>query len=93
MLSDHDKRIVARFSLIPGVNDGEGNIGDLGAFVASLKSVREVHILPYHRAGVEKVRRLRAGTKPFVTDSPSAEAVRSTEDQLRDFGLRIQIGG
>jgi pyruvate formate lyase activating enzyme len=86
-------KIVVRFPLIPGVNDGEEDIRELGAFVSSLRNVKELSILPYHIGGVEKSKRLR---KPqdssFVTHSPSAGLLSEVERELRTFGLRIRLG-
>jgi pyruvate formate lyase activating enzyme len=93
MLSERGRRAVVRFSLIPGINDDAGNIRDLGSFTSSLGTVESLHILPYHRAGVEKARRLATQGKPFVSEPPSLESLRSVEDQLRGFGLEVTIGG
>ena len=91
----HDRHeIIVRFTLVPGVNDDEKDILELGAFVSSLKNVKELSILPYHKGGVEKSKRLK---KPedsfFVTHSPSAETLSEIEKKLKDFRLKIQIGG
>ena len=93
-LSHNGQKIIVRFPLIPGVNDDEEDILELGAFVSSLGNVRELSILPYHKAGVEKVKRLK---KPkdslFTSHPPSAETLSEIEEDLRNFGLKIQIGG
>ena len=93
-LSQNERDVIVRYPLIPSLNDDEKDIQELGAFVASLRSVKELHVLPYHRAGVEKSQRLRqseGGT--YVTHSPSIESLAGIEGTLRGFGLKIQIGG
>ena len=93
-LSDNGQKIIVRFPLVPGVNDDEKDVLELGGFVSSLKDVKELSILPYHKAGVEKSKRLKKPTDLFfVNHSPSAETLREVEQKLRGFGLRIQIGG
>lgn len=92
-LSKNGQKVIVRFPLVPGVNDEEKDIIELGAFVSSLKSAKELSILPYHKAGFEKLKRLR---KPidlfFMSHSPSAETLIEIEEKLKGFGLQIQIG-
>jgi len=93
-LSDIGHRIIVRSPVVPGVNDEETDISELGAFVSSLKNVEELHVLPYHRAGVEKAKRLKKQQEPlFVSHPPSAERLCEIAEKLRDFGLEIQVGG
>jgi pyruvate formate lyase activating enzyme len=88
------QRIIVRFPLVPGVNDDEKDILELGEFVSSLDNVKELNILPYHKGGAEKSKRLRGSASPFVADQdPSAEALSVVQNRLKGFGLKIQIGG
>jgi len=93
-LSSNGRKITVRFPLIPGINDNEEDILELGTFVSSLGNVKELSILPYHKGGFEKVKRLK---KPqdslFVSHPPSVERLSETEKELGGFGLKIQIGG
>jgi len=93
-LSRNGQRITVRFPLIPGINDDEEDILELGTFVSSLSNVKELNILPYHKGGFEKFERLK---KPqdslFVSHPPSVERLSDIEKELEGFGLRIQIGG
>lgn len=94
MLSQTGQEIVVRFPLVPGVNDNEEDLLELGSFVSSLKNIRELNILPYHKAGVEKFNRLvKPKDSPFVSDPPSAEELSEIENKLKAFGLKIKIGG
>ena len=94
MLSKIGQKIIVRFPLIPGVNNDKEDVLELGAFVSSLENVKEISLLPYHKGGTEKLKRLR---KPegllFVSHSPNAETISEIERTLKDFGLRTQIGG
>jgi len=93
-LSKIGQKSIVRFALIPGVNDDKEDILELGAFVSSLENVKEISILPYHKGGIEKSKRLM---KPedlfFLSCSPTAETISEIEKTLKDFGLTIRIGG
>ena len=93
-LSRLGKKIIVRFPLIPGINDNETDIMEIGKFVSSIKNVNELDILPYHKAGSEKIKRL---TNPqvlkFIYNLPSKEKTSEIEEKLKSFGLKIKIGG
>jgi pyruvate formate lyase activating enzyme len=93
LLSKRGRPVVIRFSLIPGVNDDDDNIRALGAFAASLERASAVHILPYHRAGIAKARRLGETGEIFEHVPPSADILGTVAKQLRGFGLEVRIGG
>ena len=93
LLSQQGKKIIVRLPLIPGVNDDEENILATGKFVASLKNVEELDILPYHRAGIEKFKRLNKMKEAFIRHPPSTEELSSIENKLKQFKLKVHIGG
>ena len=93
-LSQHGQKILVRFPLVPGVNDDEKDVLQLGEFVSSLEGVKELGILPYHKAGVAKSQRLgKPADLSFMNHPPSAERLSEIEERLKGFGLKIQIGG
>ncbi len=93
-LSQIGVKVVVRFPFIPGVNDNEKDILKLGRLVSSLRSVKELSILAYHKGGVEKSRRLRPPIGSFFTDRPpSAERLSQAVKKLEGCGLNVQIGG
>ena len=92
-LAEHHPRVIVRVPIIPGINDDEENLSQLGDFVASLKRVSELHILPYHKAGVDKYQRL--GLIYLLPDiqSPDNEHLEQIVGRLEKFGLTVKIGG
>ena len=93
MLSHNGKPTVVRFSLIPGINDDDENLRRLGEFTSTLRNVIRIDILPYHRAWVDKYRRLGRTGDPFGNRPPSEEVLRAAGDRLAGLGLRTHIGG
>ncbi len=85
-------RIILRVPIVPEVNDDDDNLRQIGAFVAELPSVERVDLLPYHRLGREKYRRLaRAWEMPSVGAPPDARMTEIARS-LRAFDLNVRIG-
>jgi pyruvate formate lyase activating enzyme len=86
-------RVRVRYPLIPGINDDEGNLRALGAFLRDLGHVSEIDILPYHDVMIGKYRRLGGGFRLEGVERPSAGLLRNRARILAGFGLRVTIGG
>ena len=81
-----------RLPLIPGVNDGEDNLGALAAFMRRL-GLRELDLLPYHRIGTDKYQRLHLTSPMTGVEPPAPERVEAVAARLRRDGLSVRIGG
>jgi len=91
LLDSLGKRIVLRFPLIPYINSTEDNIRTMCEFVSDLRNIKEIDILPYHKLGVEKARRLSKEVRIF--EKPSIEMLDHSLRLIRSFGLKVKIGG
>lgn len=86
------KPVLARYPLIPGVNDDEGTINETGDVCLKL-GIDTVHILPFHQAGETKWDGIGEeysfkGLKGMaVKDAESAKAI------LEAKGLTVSLGG
>lgn len=87
------KPVWVRFPFIPGVNDDEKNLEAMASFLSRLRSVEQVNILPYHKGGVEKIRRLGREGEFAVFEPPSEEKVQSVMDFFARRGFRVKRGG
>lgn len=92
-LTEHHPKVIVRVAIIPGINDDEENLRQIGEFVASLKRVSEIHCLPYHKTGVDKYQRL--GLEYHLPDvqSPDDEQMVEIARKLEQYGLTVKIGG
>ena len=72
-LSRTGHSIVLRVPVIPGINDDEENLRAMGAFAADLPHLERVDLLPYHRIGRDKYRRLGKPCPMPETEPPSEE--------------------
>jgi len=53
-LSDVGKKVWIRHVFIPGVNDDEEDLLNLGRFIGTLNNVEKLELLPYHTMGIYK---------------------------------------
>jgi pyruvate formate lyase activating enzyme len=88
------KRLWIRYPLVPGVNDSERDLADLGRFVARLPEVEALQVLPYHAAGARKFAHLgRRYALPDVLP-PDPEAILNAAAAVRAaVSLPVTIGG
>lgn len=92
MLASDRRPVIVRFPLVPGVNDDEANVEALGGFVASL-GLSRVDVLPYHRAGTAKYRRLNREYRLADVQPPSRQGQEDVARALARFGLTVTLGG
>jgi pyruvate formate lyase activating enzyme len=92
-LASTGARIVARVPIVPGMNDDDASVSTIAEFAASLQGVEEVDILPYHKAGIDKYKRMGRdyGLADVLPLLP--ERVAEIADNLRARGLRVRIRG
>jgi pyruvate formate lyase activating enzyme len=84
--------MIARFPLIPGLNDDDENVLAVGRLVSSLQIAR-LDVLPYHRAGISKYERMgRPYPLPF-TEPPTPAQLQRVVELLTAFRLSVQVGG
>jgi len=82
-----------RIPLIPGVTDGKDNLDRIVRLAASLSSLQGIDLLPFHRIGGGKYRRLGMEEPMAGMNPPSAEHVAAIKDRLASKGLDVSIGG
>ncbi|MBQ9415460.1 MAG: glycyl-radical enzyme activating protein [Clostridia bacterium] len=93
-LSEHHPCVILRVPVIPGVNDTPEEIGAIAAFANSLgKGVRALHLLPYHRLGEDKYRRLGRTYALRDIEPLLPEQMIPLRDAAAKYSLPVQIGG
>ncbi len=92
-LAQMGREIVIRLPLIPGKNDSEANLIATAEFVRKLPGVNRIDILPYHRLGEPKYRRLGLPYALAGISSLGNECAESAQQLLQRFGLEVRIGG
>ena len=84
--------VVVRLPVIPGVNDGEADIREFVRFLARL-GIRRVDLLPYHRIGIDKYRRLGRPYRLPETAAPDAAHNRAVAARFESAGFQVTLGG
>jgi pyruvate formate lyase activating enzyme len=92
-LSQHGHHIVLRVPVIPGINDDDESMRQIGAFAAALPHLDKVDLLPYHHIAVDKYVRLDRTYRLSATRPPSDERLAEMAHLLRQFGLAVRMGG
>ena len=85
--------LIIRTPVIPSFNDTPEEIRAIAEFTKGLGSVREMHLLPYHRIGSDKYAGLgRTYTMAHISP-PSKEQMQMLLEVVNATGLVAKIGG
>lgn len=82
-LSERGVRMWIRHVLVPGWTTGEDDLSRLSDFIAGLKTVDRVEVLPYHAMARHKYEKLRLPYRLGDTPAPTAEEIARAEEILR----------
>jgi len=92
-LSKQKSDVRLRFPLIPQMTDTDENIEGMMAFLKENIIYRDIHILPFHRAGEGKYNSLNMENYMKDIQPPSKEKVEKIKDQFESNGFNVTIGG
>jgi pyruvate formate lyase activating enzyme len=84
------KPVWVRFVLAPGLTDAPDNIEAVARFVAPMKNVERVEVLPFHQMGAFKWKSLGLDYPLDGLAPPSETQVRMAHDVFRRAGCRVR---
>ena len=87
------RKVTIRLPVIPSFNDDDQNLIATGEFVASLRDVTRIDLLPYHRGGRYKAARFTREYELLEVDSSTDARLAAMVERLSGFGFTIRIGG
>ncbi|SFO24063.1 glycerol dehydratase, cobalamin-independent, small subunit [Cohaesibacter marisflavi] len=87
------KSVVVRVPVVPGVNDTEQAISDIGNFAKMLPGVETVHLLGYHSYGENKYGLLNRAYPMGDTPDLPKDALPPLKKVIESLGLNCMIGG
>ncbi len=85
------KHLIIRFPLIPSVNSTEANMGAMCELISGLRNIKEISVLPYHKLGVDKAKRLGKEAKIFA--KPSDRILNQSLRLIKSYGFPVNLGG
>jgi len=86
-LSKRKRPMWLRFVLVPGLTDGQEQVGEMARFVAELGVCEHVDILPFHQLGHFKWAKLGLNYQLANVEPPSAETIKRVSEQFHAEGL------
>ncbi|RLC18428.1 MAG: glycyl-radical enzyme activating protein [Deltaproteobacteria bacterium] len=92
-LSKRKANIRLRFPLIPQMTDTDENIDGMIAFLKENTIYRDIHILPFHKAGEAKYTVLNRQNYLRDIEPPSKKEVKRAKEQFESKGFNVRIGG
>ncbi len=87
------KNIILRVPVIPDFNHTEQEMRSIIDFAFSLKSVKEIHFLPFHNLGNEKYKMLGLEYYYSGTGRVTADEINIYAEYANSVGLVTKIGG
>ena len=90
-VADINQNTIFRIPLLGGINADEENISAVGDYAKEI-GVREIHLLPYHRLGEAKYRKLGMEYK-CEAYTPDDDTIDKLKRLLEGKGLKVKIGG
>jgi pyruvate formate lyase activating enzyme len=95
LLLEIAKEIWVRIPIIPGFNDDPDYLEKLKQFLISTRreSFKGINLLPYHRIGSSKYKRLNVSYKMHNVSVPSKEKMTELKEFFSEVGVKVKIGG
>ena len=84
------KPMIMRMPLIPGNNDSPENIKSVAEFMNQM-GLQKIDLLPYHRLGVSKYRRMGKEYQLSEVKSYNEEEVQRIKGLFESYGLEVSI--
>lgn len=78
-------RLIVRVPIIPGINDTEEELKQIGRFCAGLRHLHHVQLLPYHRLGTNTYSKLGRPYLLATVRSPSSEHMQALRSVMHKY--------
>ena len=92
-LTEAGANVRVRAPIIPNINDDEENIRATGEFIASLKTIQDVDLLPYHNIATDKYHRMEHKYALENVKTPSDKSMKNLAARFEEWGFNVKIGG
>ncbi len=86
-------KLIIRVPVIPTFNDTTEEIEEIAKFASSLVNVEELHLLPYHRLGLDKYKGLGRTYELMHIEPPTDQHMEELKKAAEKYPIKVQIGG
>ncbi|HLP71448.1 MAG TPA: glycyl-radical enzyme activating protein [Bacteroidales bacterium] len=95
LLMESGKDVIVRIPVIPGYNDDPGHLYRLREFLtqASSDNLKKICLLPFHKTGASKYKRMNMQYPMEGTEQPSSERMKELKKFFSETGIKVKIGG
>jgi pyruvate formate lyase activating enzyme len=95
MLLNSGRDIIVRIPVIPGYNDDDHHLELMRSFLAGNRAdnLKKISLLPYHRIGSSKYKRLNIPDRMEGVEPPSAARMNELKQFFAETGIKVKIGG
>jgi pyruvate formate lyase activating enzyme len=84
-LAEHDQPVYLRYVIVPGYTDAQEDVHALGKFIAPMKNIEKIEILPYHELGRHKWIAMGEIYPLEGVSTPSHETMENTKNILLQY--------
>lgn len=93
LLADMGNKVIVRIPLVPDITDTPENLEAIAAFLAPLKSIRRISLLPYNKLGEDKTDRYHLPRRRLQLTPQTAEMIEQKAAMFRSLGYEVHVGG
>jgi pyruvate formate lyase activating enzyme len=92
-LSRTHHRIWIRIPIIPGINDSIESLEAMARFIEPLSGIEQINLLPYHRTGMQKLKRLGRAVIKRDIPPPGEPDMLPLLEPFKTLGMKAILGG
>ncbi|MFX0015655.1 MAG: glycyl-radical enzyme activating protein [Promethearchaeota archaeon] len=85
--------IIIRFPVITGITETEENVRQMTEWLSKLQTIKEIDLLPFHKSGFNKYKKLNRENKMLNLNPPSTERLNQILDIFSELGFVSKLGG
>jgi len=87
------KEVHIRFPFIPTINNQSSHLKDMTDYLISLKHIRNINILPFHKIAQGKYEQLNFENKMSGIQESSNDEIENAKYFFEKQGFNVKIGG
>lgn len=84
-----NRETIIRFPVIPTITDRSANIKDIIAFLNTLKNIKKIELLPYHRIAEGKYKKFKIPNNMTGINPPTQKEIQILKEEFRKNNLEI----